>query len=693
MNKFPLRSALLVMLAFSLVLPAVAGDRPALPERYRKWLDEEVVYIISPLEKDVFLKLKTDGERDLFIDAFWKHRDPNPDSPENEFRTEHERRIEHANRFFGRDTPVPGWKTDRGRIYILLGEPGEIQRFLGRPGVYDCESWFYQGKTDRGLPAAFYLLFFREHGQGAFKLYSPLRDGPQALRPSSSGDPGDYAQALRALRDVEPSLAAIAESLVPGEEGDIPGRPSMASDLLLERIQSLPSRETRDTYARRFLEYKDRVEVEYTANYLDSDSLVKVFKEASGPYFVHYAVEPRRLSVNQYEGRYSTTLEVNGRVTTLDGRLVYQFDRNVPLEISEARMAELSLAPFDYHDLFPLVAGDYRLSILLKNEASKEFTSLEKSIRVPPDGPAPELTQPLLGYKVERFDPGQKKIRAFRVGPYQVFCQPGRIFTAGDTLAVVFQVDHLSPEAAAGGRIRIAFVKDGQPFREIVRRPADLPDLPTVLEEVRLAEFPPAHYLVRISVTRGEKESVSSEEEFDLTYAANVARPWSSSRVLPEAGDPAYSLILGAQLFNLGRYREALAAIERARERMPDSPGAAYNLAQVCVATGKYARAAEVLAPFLGRTPPAAYEFYVLAGEALRKAGDFGRAADVLNEAVGHYGVNASVLNALGESYLGLGKSAEARAAFEKSLELSPNQPDIRRKVADLKKENDDRSS
>jgi GWxTD domain-containing protein len=691
MKRSPLRLALLVILAFPLVLPAVTGDQSALPERYRKWLDEEVVYIISPLEKDVFLKLKTDKERDLFMEAFWKHRDPTPDSPKNEFRTEHERRIEYADRYFSRDTPVPGWKTDRGRIYIILGEPEEVQRFQGRSGIYDCESWFYQGKTDLGLPAGFYLLFFREHGQGAFKLYSPLRDGPQALMPSWSGDPGDYAQALRALQGVEPSLAAIAQSLIPGEESSVLDRPSMASDLLLQRIQSLPSREVRDTYARRFLEYKDLVEVEYTANYLDSDSLIKVFKEAPGLSFVHYVIEPRRLSVNQYEGRYSTTLEVNGRVATLDGRLVYQFDRTVPLEISEARMAKLSRAPFDYHDLFPLVPGDYRLSILLKNEASKEFTSLEKSIRIPPDGPAVALTQPLLGYKVERLEPGQKKIRAFRVGPYQVFCQPGRIFTAGDTLAVVFQVDHLSPEAAAGGRIKIAFVKDGQPFREIVRRPADLPDLPTVLEEVSLAGFPPAHYLVRVSVTSGGGEIISSHEEFDLTYAASVARPWSSSRVLPEAGDPAYSLILGAELFNLGRYREALAAIEHARERMPDSPDAAYNLAQVYVATGEYARAAEVLAPFLGRTPPAAYEFYILAGEALRKAGDFVRAADVLNEAVSHYGVSASVLNALGESYLGLGKSAEALAAFEKSLELSPNQPDIRRKVADLKKGNDDR--
>jgi Flp pilus assembly protein TadD len=73
-------------------------------------------------------------------------------------------------------------------------------------------------------------------------------------------------------------------------------------------------------------------------------------------------------------------------------------------------------------------------------------------------------------------------------------------------------------------------------------------------------------------------------------------------------------------------------------------------------------------------------------GEALRKAGDFARAVEVLDQAVSHYGVNASVLNAIGESYLGLGKRAEALASFEKSLQLSPEQPEVRKKVEEMRK-------
>src|SRR4030042_6856184 len=107
-------------------------EKEKLPARYQQWLDEEVVYIISSLEREVFLKLLTDRERDLFIEAFWKHRDPTLSTPENEFKSEHYRRIQYANHFFGRQGPRPGWKTDRGRIYIILGEPNDIQRFEGK---------------------------------------------------------------------------------------------------------------------------------------------------------------------------------------------------------------------------------------------------------------------------------------------------------------------------------------------------------------------------------------------------------------------------------------------------------------------------------------------------------------------------------------------------------------------------------
>ena len=676
----------LVLLNLLAAAAAPAADRPKLPERYQKWLDEEVVYIITATERDVFLKLRSDKERDLFIDAFWKHRDPTPETPENEFKTEHYRRIDYANHYLGREAPVPGWKTDRGRMYILLGEPQEIQRFVGKTNVYDCESWFYQGKTDQGLPAGFYLLFFKPHGEGMYKLYSPSHDGPQALLAGYMGAMDDYQAAYKTLSDIDASLADISMNLVPGESSGVLGRPSMSSDMLIQRIETLPSRSVEEKYARKFLEYKDLVEVEYSANYIDCDYLVKVFEEPSGLSFVHCAIEPQRLSVNQYENKFYTKLRVNGRVTTLDGRLVYQYDKDVPIDQPEARMKELGQSPFDLHEIFPLVPGDYKISLLVKNEASKEFMSVEQSVRVPAGGTNLRLAQPVLGYKVSRLGPGPRKVKAFQVGPYQVFCQPGRIFTVSDTLAVVFQLGGLSEDLLRNGRLRTAILKDGKPVREVSRKPSEYLDLPVAVEEIALAGLVPAHYEVRVSLLGGETEVIGANEEFDVTFAPSVGRPWYASRVLPEPGDPIYARITGAQLFNLGRYAEARAELERALAARPDSAETALSLAQADLALGDAAAAVRALAPFVGRPAGVPYEMYMLAGEAFRKAGDFARAVESLEGAVAHYGVNAAVLNALGESYLGWGKRTEALAAFEKSLQLSPEQPEIQKKVEGLKK-------
>lgn len=679
----------ILLLGALLVAPATSaaekGQKPKLPENYKKWLEEDVAYIIVPMERDVFLKLQTDRERDLFIEAFWKQRDPTPGSAENEFKTEHFRRVAHANRYLGRDAPRPGWKTDRGRIYIILGEARDIQRFEGKSSTYDAEVWFYQGKTDIGLPAGFNLVFFKEGGHGEFKLYSPVGDGPQALLAGYFGGP-DYTRAYEKLREIEPALAAVALSLVPGEGGEAYGRPSMSSDLLIQRIESAPARGVEAKYAQKFLQYKDLVEVEYTANYLDSDSLIKVFRDPSGLYFVHYAVEPRRLSVNQYESKYYTTLKVNGRVTTADGRLVHQFDKTVSLDMTAEQMREASGAPFDFQDLFPLLGGDYSLSVLIKNEASKEFTSVEQALRIPQGGAAVQLTQPLLGYKVARLEPAERRMKAFRVGPFQIYCQPNRVFTRKETLAVLFQLNGLADELAADGEVRVEFLKDGQPFRDIRRKPSDYPELPNVLEEVPLADFPPAHYTVRVSVAKAGAEVVSAAEEFDLSFAESIPRPWFSSRILPEAGDPVYPEIMGAQLFNVGRFDEARVFLERAFQRKPDSEDTATNLARVYLALADAASAARTLAPFIGPQKTAKYDTYLLAAEALKRTGESGRAVELLDQAIVHYGVNAVLLNSIGECYASLGQIKEALAAFEKSLELSPDQPEVRKRIKELKK-------
>lgn len=115
--------------------PAPAVESPAPPAApqaqadpmstpYRKWLNEDVAYIITDQERAAYKALATDAEREAFIEQFWLKRDPTPGTPENEFKTEHYRRIAYANQHFS--SGIPGWKTDRGRIYMTFGPPDEI---------------------------------------------------------------------------------------------------------------------------------------------------------------------------------------------------------------------------------------------------------------------------------------------------------------------------------------------------------------------------------------------------------------------------------------------------------------------------------------------------------------------------------------------------------------------------------------
>ena len=664
---------------------AAASQKTALPSPYKKWLDEDVVYIITAREREVFLKLQTDRDRDLFIGAFWKHRDPTPGTPENEFRTEHYRRIGYANRYFGRSAPVPGWRTDRGRIYIILGEPNDIQKFEGKTGVYPSEIWFYQNKESLGLPVGFNLVFFQEAGIGDYKLYSPAKDGPRALMTTYYGDPVDYTKAYQALRQIEPALADVSLSLISGDRGSGLVRPSLASDLLLQKVEAVPRTQVEDRYAQKFLQFKDLVEVEYSANYLDSDSLVKVFKEPGGLAFVHYAVELRKLSVNAFGNTYSATLKINGTVSALDGKMIYQFERPVSLSLDEARMKEASRMPFDLHDMFPLIPGTYKLSILVKNEISKEFTSLENTLLVPGEQPALQIMSPLLGYRTAAADGAQKRLKPFQIGSAQIYCQPNRVFTRNDTLTVAFQVFGLTAEQRRSGEIRLQFFRDGQSAFERCRPIAEYAEYPNILELVVLAEIPSAHYSLKISVLAGGRELLAAAEEFDVTHQEAVPRPWFYSKIVPGSSDPLYAQLVGSQLFNAGRFEEAKRYLERALKEKPDSIAAALALARAYGALSEFAKIPGILSRFLEQTQTPDYETLWLAGLAYQRLGDPARSVEIFERALSHFGVNINILNAIGDGYALMGKSRDAAASWEKSLAIDPRQPEVRKKAEAVK--------
>ncbi|HAV41311.1 MAG TPA: hypothetical protein DCW97_02740, partial [Acidobacteria bacterium] len=462
------------------------------------------------------------------------------------------------------------------------------------------------------------------------------------------------------------------------------GRPSLSSDLLLRQIEQTPQKMVEDKYARKFFEYKDIIDVDYSVNYIDSDALVRVLKDPSGLYFIHYDLEPSRLSINQYDNQYATNFKVNGLLSTVDGRLVYQFEKTFPVKLTPDQMKERQHLPLAIYDVFPCVPGEYKLSILAKNEASKEFTSLEQTIRIP-EKVQVEMSSPILAYKVSPSESAEGKIKPFLLGGQQLYLQANRVFTAKDELAVAVQLFGLTPELKNRASLKYQFWKESEIYKEETYPVSELDSLPLVIKIFPLAGFPPAHYFLNLTLLVDGQEKIKVKEEFDLSYLESLPRPWVLSRVLPPATDPYYGWIIGSQLYKLGRLTEARTVLEAAVAKAPGNEDLAMELARVYVALNDYQAAAKILDSFVSAEQGVRYETYLVAAQAAFSLGQYEKALTVLDKAVARHGSDIQLLDLIGDCYFKLGKKEEALAVWQKSLEINPDQPELKKKIQAVK--------
>ena len=463
------RNALALVTASLIAATALAAE---LSPDHQRWLDEEVVYIITPREKEVFEQLETYEERERFIEAFWKRRDPNPATPENEFRIEHDRRIVYANQWLGRETYLPGWKTDRGRIYIILGEPLQRQTFDDMDDIVPSELWFYQAPEESGLPPHFYVLFYQRNLVGEFRLYSPVADEPDRLVRGMTALAADTRQSIAALKLASPELAQASLSFDPNEPMDLSSpRGSLTSGLIVSRIEDLPRRAAKTDYLDAYLAYGNRVSADYSFNYVPSRGALTVLVGPEETPFVHYGLEldptDFSLETDEQKSRFYTTLDVSLEVRDPAGRLVDATDKEVFLEFTRSQMAAIERAPIAYQDDFPLVPGEYRVSVVLRNRVSKQYTVLDQELTVPDFGEgSPVLSGLAIGYRADRAATGDEVQRPFQVGSTRIEPAANGVFAIGDTIHVACTALH----APAGALVRLRLTVAGQE-RESRERP------------------------------------------------------------------------------------------------------------------------------------------------------------------------------------------------------------------------------
>jgi GWxTD domain-containing protein len=663
------------------------GSAKDLSPVFRSWLEEEVVYIITPTEKEVFLQLQTDRERVQFMEAFWKYRDPNPNTLENEFKEEHYRRIKYANQYFGKEGPGAGWRSAMGRIYIILGEPGYIERYENMAEVYPMVIWSYSARPELGLLQAFEVAFFKRGGIGEYELYSPVRFGPQELLIHYKGDRSDYLSAYRELLRIEPSIADTSLTLLSGERAFV-GSPSLASEVLLHAtIPSVPHKQVEDTWAEKLLAYKDIVEVEYSTNYISSDFSASVIKDKSGIYFVHYLIEPGRLTFEQYGGRFLTNLEVNGNITDSEGNTVYQYEKTIPIEFDQEQMDNIRKKLFSYQDMFPLVEGDYKLSVLLKNTVSKEFTSAEKAIVIPKPSNDLRMSSLILANKALVNSKYRGQSKPFLLSDIQLVPSPRNDFSRQDHLYLFFQIRGLTQDLKDNGTFEFSISMEDKIVQSFRKEIKDYPNAPNFLQDIPLSGLASGYYRVKVSLmNEGQGEILYEEADFSISFASSLPRPWLLSLPVSSPEDSSYSNILGNQYMNKKNPYKARQLLEAAYRRNPESAKFARDFCQSLFSLKEYKNLKDIALPFLDRLEK--HEFYALLGQSCQNLGEFSEAIVYYKSYLAYYGTHIQILNSVGECYYQLGDKQEALNAWEKSLELDPRQERLRKLVESIKEKN-----
>jgi GWxTD domain-containing protein len=683
---FPMpRPFFLIFVLFLAILP-IQSATPArgteLADKYAPWLDL-TEYIITPVERRIFLQLTNERDRDAFIAFFWKQRDSSKATPENEYRDEHIKRFEYTKKYFGYTSPLPGWKTDRGRIYILLGPPVNRNEIFNSY-LYPIEIWEYYGDPAKGLPTMFNVVFYRKGGAGDFKLYVPAQDGPDQLLVRQIGEIStfDYRAIYQKIYEIKPEVAEVALSLIPGEK-TLNYSPSMRDVQLLAKIADLPSKHINTTYARQFLNYKAYVDIESSFDYLNSrHELILLRDPLLKMNFIHFAIWPERISVDYSDEKEKYYCSYNLVIDLKKGdRSIYQYTKNLPISYSKEEMEKNLANGLILADMFPVIDGDFDVSVFVQNAVNQEFCFFSEKISIPP-ADRWALFGPLVSYNINR-EPRLSR-SAFSLLDMHVSPDPQRTFGQQEPLKVIFCIDRGHDTGAMVPEIEVSNLPSAgvAPFSRSFT-PQAIGGGSLQVFTASLDQLPPGQYSLTVRVRDAAKiVRLSGEAIFSISRLLRLPHPPVAAPLLANEKTYVYDSMLAGQYENSSRAAEAEQAHLKSLAQAPGNAALIKTYVQFLFVQKKYEQIPGVLAPLQDQAQ-AAFDFYSLRGKAYYYLARYAEAVVDLLQANLSYDSDLSVLNTLGLSFLRLNNPAEARKVLAASLKINARQPDI----ADLLKQ------
>jgi GWxTD domain-containing protein len=482
----------IVCLIAALPLPgygqAVPEKKEPLSEWSRQWLEEVVPYIITDAEKSFFLSLPNEAERGKFIQNFWDKRDPNSQTPENEFKLAYYRRIAQANKRFGSES-IAGWRTDRGRIYILLGPPHDIQRVFNETSDFSAQSvskeiWDYWNLPNPRLPYNMQFVFVDTLNTGNFRLetgMAPTAGGGQVLDIGSMSTAFDQWELLA---EAEKSPFADARKL---------------EELITTQV----------TY--------DLIPLEYET---------LCFKGTGGLDYAPFTIEipVSKLSPKRIDNRDHFSLTVTIGLSDPRGRSVVQRSRQVNFDTPPGEIERLESPVRRIEMGLEWEPGDYDLRLLvLDNFSGKIGTSRRPLSLVRYAGPGLALSDVVLSQESER--PAGTERAASPSRSSRPPAGVARIFRPDRNLDIYFEIYNAALDPATGlNRLTVDYIVL-QEGRALAQVPA--PDIKPSGESdsraetsLKLKNFKPGEYALQIRVTDATaNNSVSRETKFRIVGA------------------------------------------------------------------------------------------------------------------------------------------------------------------------------
>ncbi|MGB8986748.1 MAG: GWxTD domain-containing protein, partial [Candidatus Sulfotelmatobacter sp.] len=355
-----------------------------LSKTYKKWLNEDVVWIITDQERAAFKQLSNDEERDNFIEAFWQRRDPTPDTEENEYKEEHYRRIAYANEHFA--AGIPGWKTDRGRIYIMYGPADEVDSHPsggsyerpmeeggGETSTFPFEDWRY--RYLEGIGQEVIIEFVDSCMCGDYHMTLD-RSEKDALKYTPNAGLTLYEQM---------GMSNKADRFNTGGLEQLGAGP-MSSSLQTKEFDRL------EQYAKlqapppvKFKDLEEIVNTKLITNLMPFDVRSDFVKVTGDTVLVPITIQVkyRDITFANKDGVQRGTVNIFGRVSTLTGRVVQTFEDTAQVDVPAELLPRTAETSSVYWKALPLRPGRYKIEVAVKDVNGDRKGLWSRGIMVP----------------------------------------------------------------------------------------------------------------------------------------------------------------------------------------------------------------------------------------------------------------------------------------------------------------------